>query len=195
MKFELEALGAAQASDDAMQKTFSDMTADDPTLIFEAILSGERDSRDALNCAAMIMDRYKPETRNDDLVRVAMETVFLEEREADAGLLDYGKQRALHVGLNSTRQDGLKRAEQLSKLSSTKKDAANDLILTTQASLMNALDLTGPETEAVSSMTLSCSERADLIESSTVLAKSDGDAYQQAASLMTHVLNEYGCKS
>ncbi len=195
LKFELEALEAAQASHIAFQKTIVDMKSTDPTLVFGAILTGEKDSRDALNCAAIVMDRYKPENKDDDLVRVVTATAFLREREADGGLFESTKQRVLQIGSKFTKQKELTRAQHLTKLSSAKKDAANDLMLTTQASLMNAMDTSGPGSEQVKDMLLSCSERRDLIESARDLAKSDESAYQEAADLIVYALQRYGCKT
>lgn len=196
LRYLLAALDSAQDAVTGMASSLKEFnTATSTAGALAPLITGIDGAKDALHCAAFIMNRYPGTDQDDKLIKAISAAAFNREADAMTDLMAHIKEQFLRspaVSQSSATQ--VHDAERMSKITESQNKAATDLSEATVYVLMKSVDLSDKDAKTTPYLTVTCDEYADLIKRTAPLAHADKTAYTQAASLIQPSLDSHKCK-
>lgn len=195
LRYEIEALNAAQESVDGLKMALKDFdSASSPTIALSSLITGVNQAHDSLLCASYLMGKYRPVDSDDKMIRAILISAFNREAAAVTGLMAHTKEKFLRPANRQSTAVEFHDAERISAINARQNEAATDILQTTTFSLLRAIDNSDPNAKTTEYLALSCDERTDLLAKNASLAQAEKSAYSTPATFIQKVLSEHKCR-
>jgi hypothetical protein len=195
LRYEIEALNAAQESVDGLTTALKDFdSASSPTIALSTLITGANQAHDSLLCASYLMGQYRPVDRDDKMIRAILISAFNREAQAVTEVMAHTKDQFLRPANQQSTAVEFHDAERISAMNAQQNEAAGDILQTTTFSLLRAIDNSDPNAKTTEYLALSCDERTNLLAKSDSLAKAGKSAYSTPATFIQKVLSEHKCR-
>ncbi len=196
LRYLIEALDSAQDAVTGMASSLKEFnTATNVASALAPLITGSDGAKDALHCAAFIMNQYPGTDEDDRLIKTISAAAFNREADAIADLMAHIKEKFLRsAAISQSSATQVHDAERMSKITESQNKAATDLLQTTAYVIMKSVDLSDKDAKTTPYLAVSCDEYADLIKRNAPLAHADKSAYTQAASLIQTGLDGHKCR-
>jgi hypothetical protein len=197
LRYQLAALDEAEdAIIEGNKLTETISSATDPSALLTSMLSGYAAVEDDFHCSAYLVGNWHP--ADPDLKNVPVLLVDLYNRKANfiavlSEKMKRGFAKDSHV---PTKAEQVKDAEHQVELQRQGKQASTDLLDYTTFTLMKAVDLSDPNAKTTEYLSMSCTERADILERSSKLrgeGNVDGNDFRVTAGLIAKMIGEHKC--
>jgi hypothetical protein len=195
LRYEIEALNAAQESVDGLKMALKDFgSASNPTIALSSLITGVNQAHDSLLCASYLMGQYRPVDKDDKMIRAILISAFDREAATVTDLMAHTKEQFLRPANRQSNAVEFHDAERISAMNAQQNEAATDLLQTTTFSLLRAIDNSDPNAKSTEYLALSCDERMDLLAKNASLAQAEKSAYSTPGTFIQKVLSEHQCK-
>jgi hypothetical protein len=196
LRYLIAALDSAQDAVTGMASSLKEFnTATNTASALAPLITGTDGAKDALHCAAFIMNQYPGTDQDDKLIKAISAAAFNREADAIADLMAHIKEQFLRsAAVSQSSATQVHDAERMSKITESQNKAATDLSEATVYVLMKSVDLNDKDAKTTPYLTVPCDEYADLVKRNAPLAHADKTAYTQAASLIQTSLDSHKCR-
>jgi hypothetical protein len=196
LRYLIAALDSAQDAVTGMASSLKEFnTATNTASALAPLITGTDGAKDALHCAAFIMNQYPGTDQDDKFIKAISAAAFNREADAIADLMAHIKEQFLRsAAVSQSSATQVHDAERMSKITESQNKAATDLSEATVYVLMKSVDLNDKDAKTTPYLTVPCDEYADLVKRNAPLAHADKTAYTQAASLIQTSLDSHKCR-